>query len=249
MHEPITSSAGAPELVSVVVPTRREVENIPSLLRRLDAAMRQAGRPYEAILVDDDSRDGTDLAVERLAAEGIPARLVVRVGERGLSSAALRGFHQARGDILVCMDADLSHPPEAIPLLLEAIGKGADFVLGSRYVAGASREARWGFLRWLNSKAAALLARPLTPVKDPMSGFFALRRSVFERAAPLRPIGYKIALELLVKCRRPQVREVPIHFASRLRGKTKLNLYQQWLYLRHLVRLAGYRLGAGSGDG
>jgi len=226
------------------VPTYREAENLRPLVTRLAAAMAEAA-PYEVIIVDDDSRDGTAEQVAALAAEGHPVRLVTRVGERGLSSAVIRGFQEAAGRTLVCMDADLSHPPEAVPALLEALADGeADFVIGSRYVPGASTDEAWGAFRWLNSKVATLLALPLVRVRDPMAGFFCLRRETFERSAPLNPIGYKIALELMVKCRYRRIREVPIHFANRRFGSSKLTLREQVNYLRHLKRLADFKFGA-----
>ena len=107
------------------------------------------------------------------------------------------------------MDADLSHPPEVLPAMLAKLDGGADFVLGSRYVSGGTTSHDWGFLRWLNSRVATLLARPLTSVRDPMSGFFALRRSTFELGKDFNPVGYKIGLELIVKCGCERVRRGP----------------------------------------
>ncbi len=120
---------------------------------------------------------------------------------------------------------------------------GADFVIGSRYVEGGSTDELWGVWRHINSRAATLLARPFARVKDPMSGFFALRRDTFAQAAPLNPVGYKIGLELIVKCPVRDVREAPIHFAKRRHGKSKLNLREQLRYLQHLRRLAIYKYG------
>ena len=240
-----TQKGGPGERVSIVVPTYREAENLPALVRRIHAAMASSVAAYEIVVVDDDSRDGTDRVIADLAAANHPVRLITRVGERGLSSAVLRGFHEARGQILVCMDADLSHPPEVVPRLLACLAEPAvDFALASRYVPGGSTDDRWGLLRWINSKAAALLARPFVNVRDPMSGFFALRRSVLSRAAELSPVGYKIGLELMVKCSCRHIREVPIHFALREHGRSKLTLTEQINYLRHIQRLAAHKLRA-----
>src|SRR6185369_9760502 len=115
------------------------------------------------------------------------------------------------------------------------------FVIGSRYVAGAATDEDWGLFRKLNSRGATWLARPLTKAMDPMAGFFALRRTTFESAAPLDPIGYKIGLELIVKCQCRNIREVPITFADRVHGESKLNLKEQLNYLRHLSRLYKHR--------
>ena len=225
--------------VSIVVPTYKEAENIPRLTKQLFAALREADIPAELIIVDDDSRDGTEVVVGTLAAE-YPIRLIMRIDERGLSSAVLRGFSEARHDILLCMDADLSHPPRSVPDVIAPIaGKTAEFCIGSRYTAGGSTRNDWGLLRKLNSIGATLLARPLTSASDPMAGFFCLRREVLNHAEQegLNPIGYKIALEILIKARCTRIAEVPIEFADRLHGKSKLTFRQQLLYLRHLVRL------------
>lgn len=229
-------------LISIVVPTYREVENIRLLVTRIFRVMTSIGLVYEIIVVDDNSRDGIDVEVARLADEGHPVRIIVRLNERGLSSAVIRGFQEALGNVLICMDADLSHPPEKIPKLVEYLEKNdVDFVIGSRYVPGASTEETWGVFRWLNSKAASLLARPFTNIKDPMSGFFAISRKVFERAEGLDPIGYKIGLELIVKCSCKNIYEIPIHFADRKHGQSKLNLKEQFNYLRHLKRLVDFK--------
>jgi dolichol-phosphate mannosyltransferase len=232
--------------VSVIVPTFREAANLPVLAESIRAALMATS--YEIVVVDDDSRDGTEDICSELS-KSLPLRLLVRRGERGLASAVVHGMKSANGQFLVVMDADLSHPPEAIPALLAPLRAGADFVIGSRYVAGGSTEEGWGFYRWLNSKAATLLAWPLAKVRDPMAGFFALPRSLFENAAALDPIGYKIGLELLVKCRCRRVVEVPIHFRNRLHGESKLNLREQINYLRHLGRLYRFRLVGGQARG
>jgi dolichol-phosphate mannosyltransferase len=234
--------------ISVIVPTFREAENIPILTRRLFAALREADLTAELIFVDDDSRDRTPQVVEELARE-FPVRLITRVGERGLSSAVVRGFAEAAHDVLVCMDADLSHPPERVPALVRAVAQGgADFCIGSRYVAGGTTEEDWGILRRLNSRVATMLARPLTSASDPMAGFFCLHRQTLRRAeeAGLSPIGYKIGLEIMIKARCRRLQEVPIAFSDRLHGKSKLTLRQQLEYLRHLVRLYRFRWPIGA---
>jgi len=223
-----------------VVPTYREVEALPELIDRIARLRATTQLDLELLIVDDDSRDGSDAVVAARAEPWV--QLLVRTTDRGLSQAVLFGLRRARGQVLVVMDADLSHPPETIPVMLAELASGADFVLGSRYVAGGTTADDWGLLRFLNSRVATYLARPLTRVSDPMSGFFALPRAVFERAQDPSPLGYKIGLELLVRCRCQHVREVPIHFSNRLRGESKLTLNQQLLYLRHLARLYKFKL-------
>lgn len=231
--------------VSIVVPTFREAKNVPELLRRIDSALRKDNLSYEVIIVDDDSDDGIQTVCEELKPR-FPVRLIIRTQERGLSSAVVTGLKAATGRCLVVMDADLSHPPESLPGLLAALENPAvDFVIGSRYAKGGTTEEGWGLFRYLNSKLATLLAMPLTSVHDPMAGFFALRRETFESADQLNAIGYKIGLELLVKCRCRCVVEVPIHFANRKFGESKLSIREQLNYLRHLCRLYAYRFFGG----
>jgi dolichol-phosphate mannosyltransferase len=225
-----------------VVPTFREAESLPSLIERVAQLRQRTGLELELLIVDDDSRDGTEALI---AARTEPwVQLFVRTSDRGLSKAVLFGLRKARGELLVVMDADLSHPPEVIPDMLAHLRTGADFVLGSRYVSGGTTAEGWGLFRFLNSKVATYLARPLTRVSDPMSGFFALPRAVFLRAENPSPLGYKIGLELLVRCHCSDVREIPIHFSNREHGESKLTLQQQLLYVRHLGRLYRFRLGA-----
>jgi dolichol-phosphate mannosyltransferase len=224
--------------VTVVIPTFNERDNLPVLIERLHIALEAAGRPHELLIVDDASPDGTAEAARALAAR-FPITVRVRTDERGLATAMLHGIQHARFDICVGMDADLSHPPEVVPDLCMAVETGARFALGSRYVAGgATRD--WSPLRWLNSIGATWLARPLTRVHDPMSGFFAVRRSEVAWA-DLNPIGYKIALEILVKSRIDAPVEVPITFTDRLHGASKLDMSERLRYLRHLERLYRWR--------
>ena len=228
---------------SIVVPTYGEAENIPHLVRAVDAAMRAGEVSYELIVADDPSGDGTAAACAALS-DAFPLRLLSRTGPRGLSAAVVDGIAAATGEFVVVMDADLSHPPERIPEMVETLRCGrADFVVGSRYVSGGGTAADWGFFRWLNSKAATWLAAPLAPLADPMSGFFALRRGMVPARDSLSPIGYKIGLEILVKAGfgRGRIAETPIYFRDRERGESKMTLREQVNYLRHLRRLYHHR--------
>lgn len=227
--------------VSIVVPTFREVENIPALVDRVHVAL--SGRPiaWELILVDDDSRDGSK-AVAALLAQSLPVRMETRRGaSRDLSLSVLLGMRLARFDRLVVMDADLSHPPERIVDLLLGLDADCDMVVGSRYAPGGRIDGAWSRWRLLSSRLATWLARPLASCADPLSGFFAIDRCRLPELALLRPIGYKIALELMVRGHL-RVREVPIRFCDRGLGTSKLGWRQQVDFLRHLCRLYLFRL-------
>lgn len=230
--------AGEGPLASIVVPTFREAGNLRELIERVFAAVNAAGLATEIIIVDDNSQDGTEQIVAELA-ERHPVRLVIRTEARGLSSAVVEGFDRARGRYLLCMDADLSHPPEKVPDLLRRIASGeCDFVLGSRYVGGGGVSADWPLLRRLNSRLATLLALPLAPVGDPMSGFFCLSSDTYRSArGRIRPLGYKIGLELMVRCQCRRIVEEPIRFDERHAGKSKLTFRQQAEYVLQVVQL------------
>ena len=227
--------------VSVIIPTFREADNLPLIVPQVAAALAARGWPFEIIVVDDNSPDATPEVLQNLARTTPQLRYKIRTDERGLSSAVLAGMAMAQNDYLVTMDADLSHPPEAVPLLVDKLLSEADFVIGSRYVPGGKTED-WGFFRWLNSAGATLLAKPFVgQTRDPMAGFFALPRRLLETAGPLSPVGYKIGLELLVKCHVQRIAEVPITFRNRIHGESKLTMKEQFHYLEHLSLLYDYK--------
>ena len=228
--------------LSVVVPTFREAANIPALAERLNEALGETGMEWELLLVDDDSNDGSEAIVQALA-KRLPVRMTVRrAASRDLSLSVLEGVRLARFDRLVVMDADLSHPPERIIDLLRVLDDGCDLALGSRYAAGGTLDRAWSLWRFLTSRLATVLAQPLTHCSDPMSGFFATDRRRLPDARQLRPIGYKIALELMVRGRL-RVQEVPIGFSDRAAGASKMNARQLINTARHLHRLYRHRFG------
>lgn len=234
------NSTGLPD-VSIIVPTFMEAANISALVKEISVSLKDEIPEWELIIVDDNSADGTVDLCAALREQGLPLKLVVRYAERGLSTAVLEGFAHARAPVFVVMDADLSHTPATIPVFYKEIQEGFDFVIGSRYVPGGGTDDQWTFYRYLNSKLATLLAKGLIPVSDPMSGFFAFQRSIWEQCAYLSPVGYKIGLELIVKGKPRNLKEVPIHFRTRRIGESKLTLKQQLLYLRHLKLLYEYK--------
>ncbi|MCI4372992.1 MAG: polyprenol monophosphomannose synthase [Thermoplasmata archaeon] len=225
-------------IVSVVIPTFNERGSLVTLYPELCSAL--IAYPSELIIVDDGSPDGTAAYAETLAG---PVTCVVRNRGRklGLATAVQEGFALARGDVIVVMDADGSHPPSAIPKLVEGVtAGGAEFALGSRYIAGGSSPGL-SRARRLLSRGATALARPLVPVADPMSGFFAFRREVLARS-PLSPLGFKIGLEIMVRCHPAPIVEIPISFRPRTAGESKLGQGEIGRYLRHIGRLYGFRL-------
>ncbi|MGD8316173.1 MAG: polyprenol monophosphomannose synthase [Myxococcales bacterium] len=233
-------------MISIIVPTYREAANLPLLAQSVQEAF--AGRPdaYEIVFVDDDSQDGSEEICAEIA-KTHPASMLVRKGQRGLATAVIHGIEATSGQLIIVMDADLSHPPSVIPAMVDALEDGrSDFVLGSRYVQGGSIHEDWNPFRKVNSRLPCWLTRPLCPLKDPMSGFFALRRSDMPDVRSLSPVGYKIALEIFVKGNFRNPTELPIHFAKRQFGQSKLSLKEQLNFLRHLVRLYSYKLGFGT---
>jgi dolichol-phosphate mannosyltransferase len=191
----------------------------------------------EVIIVDDNSRDGSVERVAELQKAGYNVRIIVRTTERGLSSAVLRGFEDAKNDVLVCMDADLQHDPKYLPSLVAPVVSGAaDFSVGSRNVDGGE-VLDWPLHRRFISWTATQLARPLTSCTDPMSGFFALRRTTLARKRNVNAMGFKIGLELQVRCGCRSIAEVPIVFRDREQGESKLTMKQNIYYLLQLLQL------------
>ncbi|MGI0140103.1 MAG: polyprenol monophosphomannose synthase [Thermoplasmata archaeon] len=229
---------GAEVELSVILPTFNERESLP----RLDAELQSAveGLSAEIVVVDDGSPDGT-AAWARGAPGPVPHLVIERAGKMGLASAVVAGATASRGRFLVVMDADGSHPPSAIGPMVGALrDDGAEFALGSRWMRGGSSPGLEGSRRLL-SAGAALLARPLVRVSDPMSGLFAVRREVFFRAA-LAPRGFKIGLEVLVRCRPFPVAEIPITFRDRFAGESKLGRGEIRRYVEQLATLYRDRL-------
>ena len=220
-------------MLSVVVPTYNEAGSVPKLAERLHAAL--GARDWELVIVDDGSPDGTADIAAALAPR-IPTNVVRRAGKGGLASAVIAGFAAARGDILVVMDADLSHPPELVPALLSAIEDGADLAVGSRYVAGGGVED-WPMQRQMVSRVACLMGSALVPVRDATSGFFALRRSVID-GVTLNPIGFKIGFEVIARGRYRSVVEVPYTFRDRELGASKFGRREIGQYVVQLGQVA-----------
>lgn len=224
---------------SVIVPTYREAGNLELLVRRLFTALNDTGlgSNTEMIVVDDNSPDDSAAIIHRLSEEGFPVSILVRKNERGLSSAVLKGFSIAKGNRLVCMDADLQHPPEKVPDMLRTLER-VEFVLGTRYKGGNGIDKNWPLYRRVISGGARALATPLSALSDPMSGMFGIQRQVLSRAeADISPVGFKIALEVFVKGQVKEFEEVGIQFGIRNAGESKLSGKVMLKYLEHLAAL------------
>lgn len=228
--------------VSVIIPTLNEAENIEAVVVRVLEKTREFS--VEIIVVDDASSDGTPEKVRALA-ESLPVRLVERkTPTHGLAGAVLAGAEAATHDVVVVMDADLSHPPDRLPELIQPVLEGArDMVIGSRYAPGGTTPG-WSRQRRIMSRAASAAAWPLTDVHDSLSGFFAVRRELL-RQIPHDAAGFKIALEVLVRGGSTlRVAEVPITFCDRTRGESKMGAHVIWTYFRRLLALSGWRESA-----
>jgi dolichol-phosphate mannosyltransferase len=228
--------------LSLVVPTRNEADNVAELVRRVERAMPDL--PTEIIFVDD-STDGTPETIEALQGRYRPEIILVhRPPEQrgdGLGGAVVRGLQMARGPWVCVMDADLQHPPELLPRMLEATVLGSvDLVVASRYCGGGDA-GTFGHLRATVSQASTHVARFMFPnrlrnVTDPMSGFFLIRRDALDLEA-LRPCGFKILLEIIGRTPGLRTTEVPFQFGMRHAGESKASLREGLRYLQLLLNL------------
>ena len=229
----MTDLSAFSDSISIIVPTLNEEENILPLVSEIDAC----AVPFREILfVDADSTDATRDAIRALTGSH-PIRLIEQDGTGpGLAGAIMSGARAAQGEILLVMDADLSHPPDRITdLVAPLFADSADLVVGSRYVKGGSTQG-WPVWRRIVSRAGAVLAYPLTGLHDSMCGFFAIGRSRLLELAP-QTSGFKIVFETMVRARGTlRVREVPIAFRERVHGKSKmsfgvaLRFFFRWLH-------------------
>ncbi|MFC1868340.1 polyprenol monophosphomannose synthase [Thermodesulfobacteriota bacterium] len=225
-------------MISIILPTYNEVDNVKVIIPLLNKLFVEQAIQGEIIIVDDNSPDGTAVEAEKFAKE-YPVVVCVRKSEKGLSKSVIKGFELARCDICVVMDSDLSHPVEKIPAMIKPIIEDKfDAVIGSRYLEGGGWE-RFSLLREIVSRAAGFLAKGITTLSDPTSGFMAIRKSIIN-GVKLDPLGWKIVLEVAVKAN-PRIHEIPIMFGERSEGESKLDLRAQCDYLRHLFRLYCYK--------
>ena len=228
--------------VSVVLPTYNEALSLPVVVPRILEVLGEAGLDGEVIVVDDDSPDGTAAVADELA-QTLPLVVVRRSGERGLAKAVLAGFDASRAQVCVVMDADGSHPAEALPAMVRLVlDDKADLVVGSRNLTGGGSR-NWSVFSQMKSRLAATLAFGVTTMTDPTTGFMAVRRSLL-KDLPLNPVGWKIVLEIAVKASPLRIAEVPIVFTDRELGESKQSLLVFAQYLRHLSQLYAFRFPA-----
>ncbi|MFB2921715.1 glycosyltransferase [Aerosakkonema funiforme] len=226
---------------SLVIPTYNESKNIKEVIQTLSGLLDNfIPGDYELIVVDDDSPDRTWEVAQSLIPDYPQLRVMRRQEERGLSTAVIRGWQVARGQILAVIDGDLQHPPEVLLKLLAAIEEGADLVVASRHVEGGG-VSEWSFARRFLSRGAQMLGLILLPevigrVSDPMSGYFMVRRSAIAGRS-FNPLGYKILIEVLGRGKIGQIAEVGYVFQERQEGESKVTWKQYVEYLGHLLRL------------
>lgn len=239
-------------LLSVIIPTYNEAQNITRMLDIVSSSL-DPKSSAEIIVIDDDSPDGTGRIAEEYAKKArtngwCEVRVINRKDQKGLSSAILAGIRASTGESVVVMDSDFSHPPETIAKMIDELKKtDCDIVVASRYVKGGSITG-WPFKRKLISKGATKIAQRSLGIKinDPMSGFFAFRRHII-RNINFDAIGFKILLEILVKAKGAKVREIPYNFTDRRSGTSKLNGSVIFDYAKSVWKL--YRYGRSTREG
>ena len=228
-------------LLSVVIPTYKERDNVENVVNILSGLLDKAiPGNYELIVVDDDSPDRTWEVAENLIPDYPQLRVMRRQEERGLSSAVIRGWQAARGSILGVIDGDLQHPPEVLTQLWQKIEQGADLAVASRHVEGGGVSS-WSVIRRFLSRGAQVLGLVILPevvgrVSDPMSGYFMVRRKAIANTT-LNPIGYKILLEVIGRGQIGEIGEVGYIFRERTEGESKVTWKQYLDYIQHLIRL------------
>lgn len=235
------SVGSQPVLFSLVIPTYNEAANIKKIIKVLSDLLNEsiAGK-YELIVVDDDSPDGTWDIAQSLMREYPQLRVMRRQQERGLSSAVIRGWQVAEGQVLGVIDGDLQHPPHILLELLNAIERGADLAVASRHINGGGVSS-WSFIRRFLSRGAQVLGLIILPgvlgrVSDPMSGYFVVRRAAIA-GHTLNPVGYKILLEVIGRGDVDSIAEVGYVFNERKEGESKVTWKQYVEYIHHLIRL------------
>lgn len=227
--------------LTVIIPTFNEEANIRNIVMAVDAVFHEHSLNGQILVVDDNSHDGTIGIVRDLMRINEHVSILVRGEDHGLSQSVADGFAHAASDVFIVIDADFSHPPVLIPRIYEEIKKSNDIVIGSRYMEGGGIR-KWPLKRRAISLGATFLGRLLFPdITDPVSGFFAVKKEVVEKA-PLKPRGYKILLEVLGKGSWKTAREIPFEFVDRESGASKLRIKTLTDYALQIADIAVYSL-------
>jgi dolichol-phosphate mannosyltransferase len=223
--------------LTVIIPTFNEEANIRNIVMAVDAVFHENSLHGQILVVDDNSSDGTISIVHELKRQKENVEILVREQDHGLSQSVADGFSHASSDVFIVIDADFSHPPVLIPKMYEEIRKGYDVVIGSRYMEGGGI-GKWPLKRRVISLGATFLGRLLFPdITDPVSGFFAIRKGVVDKAQ-LKPRGYKILLEVLGKGTWEKDKEIPFEFVDREIGSSKLKLITIVEYMQQVTDIA-----------
>ena len=220
-------------MISIVIPTYNEKDNIEKLVSEIESVLDT--RDYEIIFVDDNSPDGTADAIRKLDKKNIS--VIERAGKFGLASAVVAGVQKSRGEIIVVMDADLSHPPAKILDLVAGVRRGCDLVVGSRFIAGGG-VADWPAYRKAMSLGATALAKTICRIdcSDPMSGFFAIRADIIKKTK-IRVKGYKILMNILKDNPNAKVCEASYIFGERYKGETKLGFREIFQFIDDIIKI------------
>jgi len=226
--------------VTIIVPTLNEAENVDALLERIFQVKFAGNMAFDVLFVDSSSDDATCDRVEAWLQKE-PVRLLRLAKNNGLAAAVIAGANEAKAEYVVVIDADLSHPPEVIPEMLQPLfDRTHDMVIGSRLVEGGAMPD-WPFSRRISSRIATIPAKFFCNVQDPLAGFFALKRSRLLGLS--RPVpGFKIGLAVLAEYGRTlRVKEIPIVFSDRHYGKSKMNRRVVVDYIKQLISLTASR--------
>jgi dolichol-phosphate mannosyltransferase len=240
-QHPEADSQRGPEL-SIVVPTFNEAENVPLVVMRIAEAL--AGVRWEVIFVDDNSPDGTAAAAHKIAQSDPRVRCLRRISRRGLAGACIEGMLASSASAVAVMDADLQHDETLLPRMLESVQQGADIVIGTRFAVGGTAQGGLSRLRHWGSRLAAQCAKRFLGVRlsDPMSGFFMMRRELFDAIAPgLSTHGFKVLLDIVASSKQPlRIVELPFTFRARRHGQSKLDSLVVFEYIGLLLaKLSG----------
>ena len=221
-------------MLSIIIPAFKEHDNLVVLIPRITEILKD--KIFEIIIVDDNSGDGTKELISETSRKNPIVKLLIRKEKFGLTSAIVEGVAFSKGEDILVMDADLSHPPEKINEFFDALND-FDLVVGSRNLPGGGVED-WPVLRKIISWGASTLAKLLLGVKigDPMSGFFAIKKNVFMKTR-FRINGYKILLNILADNKNIRIKEIPYLFKNRFVGTSKLGMKEMLIYLSDLIKI------------